>query len=201
MFPLGTVLFPHTAVPLHVFEPRYRALTGYCLEHDKRLGVVLIERGSDVGGGDVRFGVGTQCVIAQAAALPDGRWLIAVVGERRIRIDRWLAEEPFPRAEVTALDDREGATARSRDAHDLVLERLRRYADLASDLGEWPPGFLPELSDDPAVVAWQVGGLGVIGPVDCQRLLEADGVDARLDLLAALLDDEIAVLALRAAGG
>jgi hypothetical protein len=60
---------------------------------------------------------------------------------------------------------------------------------------------LPELSEDPAVAAWQVGGLGMLGPVDCQRLLEAEGVDARLDLLAGLLDDQIGVLALRAAGG
>jgi uncharacterized protein len=201
MFPLGTVLFPHTAIPLHVFEPRYRALTGYCLERDKRLGVVLIERGSEVGGGDVRFAIGTQGVIAEASALPDGRWLIAVVGERRIRVDRWLGEEPFPRADVTVLHEDEAPTGRSRAARDLVVERLRRYAELASGLDEWPPGFLPHLSDDPALLAWQVGGLGLLGPVDCQRLLEADGVDARLDLLAGLLDDEIAVLALRAAGG
>jgi Lon protease-like protein len=81
MFPLGTVLFPGGVVPLHVFEPRYRALTGYCLERDERLGIVLIERGSEVGGGDVRFRVGTRGVIARAQALPDGRWLVVVVGE------------------------------------------------------------------------------------------------------------------------
>ena len=59
MFPLGTVLFPHAVLPLHVFEERYRALTETCLRGDGRFGVVLIERGSEVGGGDVRFGVGT----------------------------------------------------------------------------------------------------------------------------------------------
>src|ERR671929_542542 len=146
MFPLGTVLFPGTVIPLHVFEPRYRALTGYCLEHDKRLGIVLIERGSEVGGGDVRFGVGTEGVIAQAQALPDGRWLIGVVGQRRLRVDRWLDEEPFPRAEVTLLEDGEGPTADSPAAAQQVLDRLHGYVDLASGLGEWPPGFLPELT-------------------------------------------------------
>ena len=201
MFPLGSVLFPGTMVPLHVFEPRYRALTGYCLEHDKRLGIVLIERGSEVGGGDVRFGVGTEGVIAQAQALPDGRWFIAVVGQRRIRVDRWLAEEPFPRAEVTPLDDGDRATAGSAAARREVVERLGRYVELAAGLGEWPPGFVLDLSDDPALLAWQVGALGVLGPADSQRLLEADGVDDRLSLLAQLLDDQIAVLALRAGGG
>jgi len=201
MFPLGSVLFPGTVIPLHVFEPRYRALTGYCLEHDKRLGIVLIERGSEVGGGDVRFNVGTEGVIAQAQALPDGRWFIAVLGQRRIRVDRWLAEEPFPRADVTPLDDGARATADSPAARAEVVERLGRYVELATELDEWPPGFLPDLSADPAELAWQVGALGVLGPADCQRVLEADGVDSRLSLLARLLDDQIAVLALRAAGG
>ncbi|MET1002223.1 MAG: LON peptidase substrate-binding domain-containing protein, partial [Acidimicrobiia bacterium] len=51
MFPLGSVLFPHALLPLHVFEPRYRVMMRHCLEGDKEFGVVLIERGSEVGGG------------------------------------------------------------------------------------------------------------------------------------------------------
>ena len=54
MFPLGCVLFPHAHLPLHVFEPRYRTLTRDCLRTDREFGVVLIERGSEVGGGDSR---------------------------------------------------------------------------------------------------------------------------------------------------
>src|SRR3984885_12142090 len=76
MFPLGTVLFPHAVIPLHVFEPRYRALMRHCLDADRRFGVVLIERGSEVGGGDQRASVGTQGVITRAAELPDGRWVL-----------------------------------------------------------------------------------------------------------------------------
>ncbi len=54
MFPLSAVLFPYASMPLHVFEPRYRALMRDCLAGDPRFGVVLIERGSEVGGGDQR---------------------------------------------------------------------------------------------------------------------------------------------------
>ncbi|MEN3314917.1 MAG: uncharacterized protein V7605_1151, partial [Acidimicrobiaceae bacterium] len=54
MFPLGTVLFPGLALPLHVFEPRYQSLVQACLDGDGHFGIVLIERGSEVGGGDVR---------------------------------------------------------------------------------------------------------------------------------------------------
>src|SRR6478672_4324189 len=73
MFPLGTVLLPFAHLPLHIFEPRYRALVKDCLAGDGEFGVVLIERGHEVGGGDVRFGVGTVARIVQTAELPDGR--------------------------------------------------------------------------------------------------------------------------------
>ena len=58
MFPLGTVLLPGGILPLHVFEDRYRELTEYCLGNQTSFGVVLIERGHEVGGGDVRASVG-----------------------------------------------------------------------------------------------------------------------------------------------
>jgi Lon protease-like protein len=199
MFPLATVLFPSLALPLHVFEPRYRALTGWCLEHDSPLGIVLIERGSEVGGGDVRFSVGTEARIVQSAALPDGRWVLVLVGQRRIRIDRWVGESPFPRAEVTPLEDGPGGpdVAVVRDA---LAERVRRALALKAELGEWGGDEVPELPDDPALAVWHAGGLGLLGAVDAQRLLEADGLDARLALLTSLLDDELHVLALRAWG-
>jgi len=59
MFPLGMVHFPGIVLPLRVFEPRYRQLTADCLAGDGEFGVVLIERGWEVGGGDTRFNVGT----------------------------------------------------------------------------------------------------------------------------------------------
>jgi uncharacterized protein len=58
MFPLGTVLFPYALLPLQVFEPRYRVMMHHVLEGDREFGVVLIERGSEVGGGGARVGVG-----------------------------------------------------------------------------------------------------------------------------------------------
>ncbi len=101
MFPLGTVLFPHAVIPLHVFEPRYRALMRHCLDADRRFGVVLIERGSEVGGGDQRADVGTQGVISRAGELPDGRWVLEVVGEVPVVIEEWLPDDPYPVALVS----------------------------------------------------------------------------------------------------
>jgi len=86
MFPLGTVLFPGALLPLHVFEPRYRAMVRDCVAADHEFGVVLIERGSEVGGGDIRAMVGTVARIVQLAETPDGRYALVAAGTRRIRI-------------------------------------------------------------------------------------------------------------------
>ncbi len=200
MFPLGSVLFPGAVMPLHVFEPRYRALTGHCLERESPLGMVLIERGSEVGGGDIRFTVGTMGRIAHSVALPDGRWMLAVLGERRVRVESWLDEEPFPRARASFLDDSGRAGPGAAAARDLVCERALSAITLLVQLGDLPEGIALEVPADPDEACWRVAALGLLGPADNQRLLETDGVDARLDLLAALLAEEVDVLALRAAG-
>ena len=96
MFPLSAVLFPHASMPLHVFEPRYRVLMRDCLAGDARFGIVLIERGSEVGGGDERSALGTRGVITEAAELPDGRWVLEVRGEALDRGGRMAARRPLP---------------------------------------------------------------------------------------------------------
>src|SRR5436305_2067376 len=105
MFPLGMVLLPTGVLPLHVFEPRYRELVRVCLDGGREFAVVLIERGSEVGGGDVRVDVGTRARITDARELPDGRWYLLTVGTARLVVRRWLPDEPYPRAEVDDLDD------------------------------------------------------------------------------------------------
>src|SRR3954469_2762133 len=103
MFPLGTVLFPHALLPLRVFEPRYRTMTARVLGADGEFGVVLIERGSEVGGGDTRFDVGTVARVVRAQELPDGGYALATVGLRRIRVAACLADDPYPQAQVVDL--------------------------------------------------------------------------------------------------
>jgi Lon protease-like protein len=105
MFPLGTVLFPHAVLPLHVFEPRYRVMMRHCIDGDGEFGVVLIERGSEVGGGDIRFDVGTIARIVQAAELEDGRFAVAAVGLARFQVVQWLPDDPYPNAEIKALGE------------------------------------------------------------------------------------------------
>ena len=135
MFPLGTVLVPGAVLPLHVFEPRYRAMMKDCLAGEPVFGVVLIERGSEVGGNDERFGLGTVAGIEDAVELPDGRWVLRAAGRHRIRITGWLPDDPYPRADVNPIgepDWPEGALPLLEAATGAV----RRALAYASELGE-----------------------------------------------------------------
>ena len=200
MFPLGNVLLPSALISLHVFEPRYRALARHCMDGDRRLGVVLIERGSEVGGGDVRFDVATRAVIADAVELDDGRWVMILAGEDRVRVRRWLRDDPYPRAEVVPCDDGEAAPEGS--ARRDELERvLRRVLAMKALLGEGPEDITMDLSADPAVATWQAVGSAPLGPLDAQRVLGTDGVVERLEMVLSLLEEEATVLAQRVAGG
>ena len=160
MFPLGTVLFPSLVLPLHVFEPRYRTLTRDCLDRDRAFGVVLIERGSEVGGGDARTDVGTVARILEAKELDDGRWVLATVGVRRIRVEHWLPDDPYPRAEVEPWEEPPPGDIEIGG----LVRRLRRVLGLSAELGEAAPPATMELSEDPALATYQVAALAADRP-------------------------------------
>jgi Lon protease-like protein len=201
MFPLGSVLFPHAVLPLHVFEPRYRQLTEECLAADGRFGVVLIERGSEVGGGDVRFDVGTVAQIVQAGRFDDGRYALMTVGTERVRVTEWLPDDPYPRAELEPLVDDLGGADRARVEQ--VARSLGRVLALLAELGA-PTGDLTELTsfdDDVVQASFQAAARAPIGALDAQALLELDDAGARLARLQELLAEEARVLEFRLGGG
>ena len=189
MFPLGTVLMPTMFLPLHVFEPRYRTLVQRCLDGDREFGVVLIERGSEVGGDDVRTFVGTVARIIEAQELPDGRWVLATVGAHRIRVQRWLADAPHPLADVEPWPD-EPATASASEGTAAAAAVLRRVLALKAELGEPAAPATVELSTDPSIASYQISALAPVGPLDQHALLCAAGADDRLAHVRQLLDDE-----------
>ena len=195
MFPLGSVLFPTMVLPLHVFEPRYRELTRVCLEGDREFGVVLIERGSEVGGDDVRSSYGTVAQIVEAEEMPDGRWALACVGTRRIRVEAWLDDDPYPRADVEPWPDEPDAVESDElvDLRTSVEARVRTVAALRGELGDGVGPVPVGLADDPLLASYQLAAIAPIGLLDRHRLLGASSATARLSDLAAVLDDEEAV--------
>lgn len=172
MFPLGSVLFPHMPLPLRIFENRYLVMLSEILEHEPaEFGVVLIERGQEVGGGEKRFSYGTVARVSQLDAT-DNFVVLVAEGRQRIQIAEWLDDNPYPRAEITELPDLEW----NEELHDLKSEAerlVRRTLAIASEFNNqiWPPDV--ELAEDPVAAVWQLAGVTPISTLDQVDLLRS----------------------------
>jgi Lon protease-like protein len=180
VFPLGSVLFPHMPVLLRVFEDRYLIMLSRILKSEpSEFGIVLIERGQEVGGGEHRFGIGTIAQIAQLETTDDAVGLVAQGGSR-IEVIEWLVDDPYPRARVRELDEL---------AWDVALEPLRLRAEqtvrralaLASEYTDRAWSATVELSDEPVAFSWQLAAIAPLGQLDQVALLGSVTVRQLLD--------------------
>jgi Lon protease-like protein len=126
IFPLNSVLCPGIALPLHIFEDRYRALVRHCIDTTSPFGIVLIREGREVGTGAIAFtGIGTIAEIRDAGRYEDGRFDLLVVGTRRFEIKRVLGgRRPYLVAEVDILEEEVGDEV---TAHRLAMTATRRF--------------------------------------------------------------------------
>ena len=129
LFPLHTVLSPGLALPLHVFEDRYRLMVRRCLDEDRPFGVVLIHEGSEIAprdGGPQELAiasVGTFAEIREASRYSDGRWELLTVGGGRFVIETVrTGVEPYLVAEVEPLEDALGDA----DTAEVLMRRVSR---------------------------------------------------------------------------
>jgi len=170
LFPLHTVLCPGIALPLHIFEPRYRAMIGRCLEEDAPFGVVLIRDGRETGGLAGRIAeVGTAARIRQVGRYADGRMDIVTIGVRRFRVHALdTAREAWLTGIVEDLDDPLGGSAE--DAAALADRAGRRFLDYLARVQEGDGRVvLPGSADAP-------GGQGA-GAGAATGLADRDGPD------------------------
>jgi Lon protease-like protein len=182
MFPLGSVLFPHMPLALRLFEPRYLQMLGQLLEEpEPAFGVVLIERGHEVGGGDHRFAVGTMAQILQVEAL-EGYVALVAQGTRRVVVREWLPDDPYPRADVEEMPDLQWDDGLG--AHrDQAEYEVRRALSVASEYGDgWPADVA--LSEDPVAACWQLAAITPVGALDHVALLRADSLESLLGMTA-----------------
>jgi Lon protease-like protein len=172
VFPLGSVLFPSMPLALRVFEERYLAMLASVLQDEPaEFGVVLIERGQEVGGGEHRFDVGT---VARIAQLESAEGFIALLahGTRRFRVVEWLTDDPYPRALVTEIDefdwDDSLEPTRARVEH-----TVRRSLAVGAEFGEVQYSATVELEDDPVDAAWQLAAIAPLNELDQLQLLRS----------------------------
>lgn len=202
MFPLGTPLLPGALLSLHVFEPRYRQMIQDLLADDTRhpqFGVVMIERGHEVGGGDQRARVATNGRVLDIRALPEGRYALSVAGTHRLRVVEWLPDDPYPRARVEPWPEPDlGADAPAlAERVEALHERAKQLNAAVRELGRRTAPDDTKVSEDPRLACYHVAALAPIGPVDRYRVLAAPGLAERVDVLGAALDDVAAVIQFR----
>ena len=180
IFPLpGAILFPGLQLPLHLFEPRYRALVGDALVRDRRIAMIQPQRPEE---GAPLYSIGCVGKIADVEALEDGRYNIVLEGEHRFRVLRELdANTPFRQVEAELIDDDEGLLSSVERA--AFEQEARLFADAQSYSVDWKS---VERLDDVSLI----NGVAQIAPFDPaakQALLEADTVAQRCELLIQLM--------------
>ncbi len=194
MFPLGSVLLPGVAMPLRIFEPRYQHLLSDVLTAGGIFGIVLIERGAEVGGGDERFSVGTLARIVQHQPNADGSHNIVVGGNERIRVDQWLDDDPYPRATISGFPDEGTQDADSlNQTFQATIAKLRRLLARSTEENLTVPPATFDMADDPTQGSYLLSALIPVGQLDRQHLLEAPGPNERFVLLDRLIDDQLAL--------
>ena len=188
MFPLGSVLFPGATLPLNIFEERYRSLAQRCVGNEESFGVVLIEKGHEVGGGDIRSSVGCLARILEHREFPDGRWALLVRGDSRILVDEWLDDGPYPKAVITDFPDDDGELSMERCVE--VLKRLATLTVDAQSAGYEMPIIDAEalaVGVDAEELVYRIAQLTPSGSFDRQRILTRSNCAERLSCIEELV--------------
>jgi hypothetical protein len=179
LFPLNTVLFPGMALPLHIFEPRYREMIGRCLRRQTPFGVVLIRAGAEVGGGAEPYLVGTTAHITRSERLADGRMNIETVGQERFRILALHQDEAYLTGTVELFPLQEPDISTAQAAAQALRPWVARYLRLFGQAAEvrLEPAALPET---PTALAY-LAAMVVQAPLaDKQTLLGQPSATAML---------------------
>lgn len=182
IFPLpGAVLYPGLQLPLHIFEPRYRAMISDALARDRRIGMIQPRQNQESA---PLFDIGCLGRIGEVEALEDGRYNIILEGQTRYRIVRELnVSTPFRQVEAELIEE-------AADQHLAAVERAsfereaRAFAQAQGYTVDWDS--VTRLDD-----ASLINGISQIVPFDPaskQALLEAPDISARCELLVQLLN-------------
>jgi len=182
IFPLpGAILFPGLQLPLHIFEPRYRALVGDALARDRRIAMIQPQEAKE---GSPLFGLGCVGRIDDVETTEDGRYNIILGGEARFRVLRELAvATPFRQIEAELIEDPEEEMLSLGERASFEAE-ARKFADMQGYAIDWDS--VARLDD-----VSLINGVSQIAPFDAaskQALLEAPDLSTRCELLVQLME-------------
>jgi Lon protease-like protein len=192
LFPLPDLtFFPHTFLPLHIFEARYRAMITDCLARDRRLAVVGLEPGYEGtydGKPSIKRIAGAGSIV-RCERLATGRYNILLQGESRVRIEREVPTDTLYRvALATPLADLGGDHPGLDDVANTIRARCMQILEaLGRSTSEMRQSL--EAVRSPAALGDQVASALLPDPGVRQALLEELDVERRLERLATALDD------------
>ena len=192
----GVPLFPHSLLPLHIFEPRYRAMLAHALAGERmfavatsRPGVEEARRPADI------FPVAGVGLVRACVGNADGTSQLILQGVTRVRFTQFVQERPFFIARVEALtsDQDEGVTVETEALGVKVMELCERFREERGvDL---PPPLQTHALHlaDPDLLVDLVGANPhyLPDPLARQKILETTPAPARLRLLIGLLTTEL----------
>lgn len=187
LFPLpDTAFFPHTLLPLHVFEPRYKAMITDVLESDRMIGIVQLRPGWDddyFGSPPIYkvFGLGR---IIESERWDDGRYDVLVAGQYRAQLVQEIEREIYREAEVELIPDQipSESAGEVQEIHELLLDIFKKLSSsLPADVKIYTGEDADELS--PGMLTDIMASLLVNDPYDRQSLLAEPNVARRQQLL------------------
>ncbi len=190
LFPLNSILFPGTTLPLHIFEDRYKLMIGRCLESNSPFGVLLIRSGNEIGEVAEPFEVGTTARIARVQHLGEGRMNLVCLGEQRFRLLRRVSETPYLVGEVELLQSTDAEDEDVSDLADTVAPLFAEYYRLYLAVSnQWTRQIaMPEA---PSELADFVASRLAVSMSTKQQLLEELSVRRRLEMEMETLSDAI----------
>lgn len=188
LFPLSVVLFPGMALPLHIFEPRYRDMMADCLADQAPFGVVLAIA-EQPHGQEVPAKIGTLARIADYEQLPDGRYNLLALGTRRFQILETRHERPYLTGLVRPFCD---TTRDDANLSPLITDArtaLSNYLKVVMSLVGSPERQI-DIPAEPEDLSFLIGMCLTCEDCEKQELLEMASVAQRLRAGARMLRDE-----------
>jgi len=167
---------PAMPLSLRIFEERYLKLLGDLItEETPEFGVVLIDRGEEIGGGEKRLGFGTLASVSDIGTL-DQFYGIESVGTQRFRVNAWLPDDPYPMADIDFIPDLTWNDSLM-PARFHLETKVRNLLAFASEFGDLQYGPETEISVDPMDACWQLAGMLPVGGLDQFDLLQAQSAE------------------------
>jgi Lon protease-like protein len=187
IFPLPLVLFPGVTIPLHIFEPRYRRMLADCLERDRRFGIVFLAEGATEESLGIGGEVGCVAHVLSHETLDDGRSNITVEGRDRFTLRAFVTSPlPYHVGMVVPHEDVAEPVAALEPLATRVRERFERIARAARTISDGEDA-IPELPDDPTLLAFRVASFIDLDVGERQRLLASTSPGERLRTVDSVL--------------